>query len=156
MLKFFGYSFFLFISLSGTAVSDDPDIEADLLQEIETNTLRPFFNALKSGNAVQLSRYMAGEKLKQANLPKHQDKEYEKFLREYYKDAIFTIKQTAVYDEMVVVDVDIDFPGRGKKQSQFYLQPAVVDETGSDRQSAGGPSRRWSITSQREDRVRVE
>jgi hypothetical protein len=156
MLKFLGYLFFLFVSLSGAAMGEQPGMDADLLEEIESGTLHPFFNALKNGNAVQLSRYMGGEKLKQANLPKHEDKEYEKFLREYYRDAVFTIKQVSAYDELIVVDVEIDFSGRGKKETQFYLQPSLLDETGSDGMTSSGSPRRWRITSQSVDRVRVE
>lgn len=155
-VKFLSCLLVILASLSGAAMGQQPDIDADLLQEIESGTLRPFFNALKNGNAVQLSRYMAGEKLKQANLPKHEDKEYEKFLREYYKDAVFTIKQVSAYDELIVVDVEIDFSGRGKKETQFYLTPSLLDESGSDGLTSSGSSRRWRITSQSVDRVRVE
>lgn len=137
-------------SLYNPAMSESQGVNSALLDEIEIKTLRPFFNALKNGNVRQIERYITGEKLTEAQLPKHEDKEYEQFLREYYNDAIFSIEQVSASGDQVIVDVVIEFPGRGRKVTQFYLQEF---EKGNQGQAA--VERHWSITEERHEQVKT-
>jgi len=144
----------LVASLHNPAMGEDQGVNSVLFDEIEIKTLRPFFNALKSGNVRQVERYITGKKLKEAQLPKHEDKEYEKLLREYYKDAIFSVELISVSEDQVIVDVIIEFPGRGRKVTQFYLQQQdQKSEKGSLEQSAAGS--RWRITEQRHEQAKT-
>ena len=132
------------------AMGESQGVNSALLDEIEIKTLRPFFNALKNGNVRQIERYITGKKLTEAQLPKHEDKEYEEFLREYYNDTIFSVEQVSASGDQVIVDVVIEFPGRGRKVTQFYLQEL---EKGNQGQAA--IERRWSITEERHNQVKT-
>lgn len=144
------YITLLVFSLNNPVMSENQGVNAVLLEEIEVKTLRPFFNALKSGNVRQIEHYMTGEKLAESQLPKHEDKEYEEFLREYYRDAIFSVEQVTESGDQVIVDVVIEFPGRGRKVTQFYLQQHDLG-LGKGNEVQVVTERRWGIIEQRHD-----
>lgn len=145
------YIAMLLFMLQVPAMGDEPQPSPELLDEIESNTLRPFFNALKSGNVRQIERYISGIKLQEAQLPKNEDPEYQELLREHYRDAVFTVERAVSSDDQIVVDVRVEFPGRGEKLTQFYLQHQAQD-MGMPGQAAATSVKRWSITDQRHNR----
>ncbi len=133
----------LFMTLNASAVSEELDLAPGLLEEIETGALRPYFNALKSGNVEKIGRYITGKKREQAQLSKHEDKEFQDLLRRYYKGAIFTVERAINLEDQIIVDVLIEFPGRGRKRVQFFLQDQNQQPEGGGAQITGG--RHWMI-----------
>lgn len=137
--------------LINVAESEEQNVSTELLEELNSSVLRPFFNALKSGNVERIRYYLAGKKHEQSQFLLNDDKEYQAFLREYYRDAIFNVVQATSSDGLVVVDVTIEFPGRGRKLTQFYVQD---QQQNSGSQGATAVERRWRITEQHNNRKR--
>lgn len=151
MKNFLFMTILLFFLLHAPAIGDDePQLSPEVLDNVENNTLRPFFNALKNGNVRQIERYISGQKSQEAQLPQHEDREYQEFLREYYQDAVFFVERAVSSGDQIIVDVKIEFPGRGRKLTQFYLQQQDLDKDIQGEVAASG--RRWSIVEQHHER----
>lgn len=101
--------FLLFSMLHTPAMSEEQMLSAGLLEEIE-KAMRPYFNALKSGNTQRIIHYTSGKKQQQFQRRLKRDKEYSKFLREFYKDAVFSVMDGVTTDEGVIVTVHVAMP----------------------------------------------
>ena len=131
-------------AIAGEASQLPPEV----LDDVKNNTLRPFFNALENGNVRQIERYISGQKAQEARLSQNEDSEYRELLKEYYRGVVFSVERAVSSGDQIIVDVKIEFPGRGWKLTQFYLQQQDVDVQGG----AASSGRRWSIVEQRHDR----
>lgn len=140
------YIILLFSMLHYPAMSEEANLNSALLKEIENKTLRPFFNALKNGNMEVLKRYMTGAMYEEFKVALDVDIGYPGSIREHYKNAIFSVEGGRVADNMIIVDVGIEFPVIGKKITQFYLQEQDIGR-GSGQQVVG--ERLWRIGKQR-------
>lgn len=148
--SFFFIMLFFIISWYSVAFSEEKNISPELQEEIENAVMRPFFNAMKNGNTQAIKRYITGKKYDEARIMLDDDKDYPAFLREYYKDAIFSIENGVLTDGGIVVDILIEFPNGGRQTTQFYLQNPGK-ESGHSVQVAG--ERQWKISEQRNNRA---
>lgn len=139
------FTVLLLLTLNEPALSEEQHINPVLLDEIEKNTLRPFFNALKNGDVEQIKHFFSGEIYSEYRLLLEENKGYPDLLREYYKDAVFSIERGVTADNMVTIDFSIEFPGKGKQVSQYILQKQSIENIGRSQ----ADERRWSIVDQR-------
>lgn len=137
LIQLIGIATLLFTVQIASAGTEEADASPALRDEIEAHTLRPYFNALRNGNVMQIGRFITGAKRREAQLPEQEDKDFEELLRRYYKGTVFTIERAVMHGEQVVVDVRIEFPGRGRKQIRLYLQDTRGSGKGVAQASAG-------------------
>ncbi len=138
----------LFIWHNG-AMSEKNNVGPALLEEIDSQTFRPFLNALKSGNIEAIKRYLTEKKSEETGLLDLEGDEYREYsdmLKNYYKGVVFSIEQGVVSEGQIIVDVAIEFPGGGQSITQYYLQ----EQSGNASQSSEG--RRWRINAERKKR----
>lgn len=132
-----------------TAVSEERNIDPELLGEIDSKTFRPFLNALKSGNIEAIKRYLTENKSEETGLLDLEGEEYREYsdmLKNHYRGVVFSIEQGVVSEGQMIVDVEIEFPGGGRSITQYYLQ----EQSGNASQSSEG--RRWRINAERKKR----
>lgn len=143
--------FFTLLSISimhNSAVSGGgQDVDPALLQEIESKTMRPFFNALKNGNVEVIKQHISGEMYEESRILLEENEEYPAFLREHYRDARFSVKRGVSSDKGAVVDVMIEFPGGGKQVFTYQLQEQESP------QQQGGENRGQQVSSERHWRI---
>lgn len=133
-------------------MSEELDVPAALLEDVENKTMRPFFNALKNGNVEIIKQYISGEMYEESRILLEENKGYPEYLREHYKGAIFSVKRGVSSDNQLIVDVSVEFPGRGKQISQY-----ILEEPGSESVSRGQSveEMHWRITGQRNNPDRL-
>ncbi len=141
-----------FITLHSPAMSEERSLNPALHEEIESRTLRPFFNALKNGNVEVAKRYMTGTMYEEFRVALDVDAGYPDFLREHYKDAVFSVEGGIITDEQVIIDVGIKFPVIGKQVTQFYLQKQDSGQENSNSEQAAGEMH-WRISEQRHNQA---
>ena len=79
---------------------------------IISNTVLPFFEALKSGNVQGIESYIGGELELSTRTLLRKNQEYPQFLRNHYAGAVVRVGNTAVNADEALVNVEIDFPGK--------------------------------------------
>jgi len=146
-------AFFLLFMLNTLVMSDEQNLPSELLEEIEVKTLRPFFNALKSGNVQLIKRYFSEEMYSEYRVLLEENKGYPDLLRKHYNDAVFTVERGVSSDNRVIVDFAIQFPGKGKQVSQYILQEQVVEHE-SENQGQTVGEKRWEIRGQQINQAR--
>lgn len=151
MKIFLSCTLLLFFSLCTEAMSDELNNASVQLDEIENKALRPFFNALRSGNVEAIKRYLGGKKYEESRFLSNEDKGYADMLKEHYKDAAFSVERAISVDDQIVVDVVIEFPGRGRKITQFYLQDQIGNHENA---KVGAKASDWRIIDQKNNRDR--
>lgn len=145
-------SMLLIAMLHNLAMSEERDLDGVLFEEIESKTLRPFFNALKNGNVELIKHLFSSEMYEEYRLLLDENGDYPDFLREYYRDAVFSVERGMRIDNRVVVDFSIQFPGKGRQTSQFVLQVQDQGRESDSRERVAG-ERRWQISEQRNDQA---
>lgn len=151
MKRMLFYTLLLFFLPHNPVMSQEKNITPVMLEEIGSKTLRPFFNALKTGNVELIKRYISGKMYEDSQVLLNENQQYPEFLREQYKDAVFSVERGVSTEKGFIVDVSIEFPGGGKRVSQFVLHEQG-QESQSRQQTVGGG--RWRITEQQNNRVR--
>ena len=61
--------------------------------EIESNVLKPFFEALKNGDVSSLLELISGEMYRNNKVLLEQNEQYPEFLRKYYSGAKFIVEK---------------------------------------------------------------
>jgi len=152
MSKFLCYVMCALAILYGVAMAEERDFPQAQLDEMESRTLRPFFNALKNGNVEIVRHYITGEMYEESRLLLEENSEYPKFLREYYKDAVFSVERGVSSNNQVIIDFSIEFPGGEKRVVQFVLEELESKSENLGQQKAA--EKRWRISKQPSNRVR--
>lgn len=151
MTRVLFYTILLLFTLNHPAMSEEKSLPPGLLTDVENKTLRPFFNALKNGNVEIIKRYITGEMYEESRILLEENKGYSEFLRERYKDAVFSVKRGVSSDRHLMVDIEVEFPGRGKQISQLRLEESWQENAGKVQAIE---ERRWRISKQRNDPAR--
>ena len=112
--------------------------------EIESNVLKPFFEALKNGDVSSLLGLISGEMYKNNRVLLEQNKQYPEFLRKYYSGAKFRVEKAVQMNGEVVVDVLIEFPSGRQSTNRWRLS----ESTGN--QLASGQMSGWKIINSEE------
>lgn len=77
-----------------------------------SNTVLPFFEALKSGDVQGIESCIGGKLELSTKTLLRKNQEYPQFLRNHYAGAVVRVGNTAVTADEAWVDVEIDFPGK--------------------------------------------
>lgn len=103
ILLFIG-TFFWGVALSQELKPLDP-IYASLLNK----SLRPCFKAMKKGDIDTIKKYISGDLYEKSRILLEQNKDYPKFLRNYYKNATFNVKHVEKINDEIFVEIEIIF-----------------------------------------------
>jgi hypothetical protein len=122
----------------------ESNLPAEVLEEIESKTLSPYFNALKTGNVQMLKGYFSDEMYAEYRVLLEDNKGYPRTLRNVYKDAIFSIEKGVVSDNGILVEFSIQFPGGSKQIVQYEL----IQQVRGDQNLERGEAVRWKIKGQ--------
>lgn len=134
----------LFFTLHEPAVSEERSVDPVMLEEIKSKTLRPFFNALKSGNVELIKQHFSGQMYEEYRLLLEENKGYPDLLRAYYKEAIFSVERGVTSGNRIIIDFSIELPGNRKQVSQYILQ-----EQQPENETPGlTAEKRWNIIEQ--------
>jgi len=115
-----------------------------LYREIQDGAVLPFFMALKNGDISGIKRHISSEMYTKYKRLLEDNKEYPKFLRDYYRGAKFRMERTTKIDNHVEVDVMIEFPDghrRIKKMRVLKKRGGLQDRSESNN---------WEIDNQTE------
>ena len=106
-----------------------------LHSNIMNKTFFPLFEALRSGDTEAIKNYISGDMYRQKKVLLEENKDYPRFLREFYRGANFSVERAALIDGDIIADVVIQFPQGSKshvmlrlKSENELLQRKVVSE----------------------------
>jgi len=92
-------------------------------ENVASETLMPFFNALKSGDTAKLLQYIDGPLYKKNKVLLQQYNNYSDLLKTKYEKAEFIINKISATDrEELVADVLIISPNGNTINRKFFLQ----------------------------------
>lgn len=125
MKKFFSLSpvlvfFIVFNSLCAKELPEDDS----KYKEITTKTCVPLFGALGKGNVNTIRQFISGKMYDENKVLLEQNKEYPKFLREFYRGAKFSI------DKVIELETDTD----AKSSVDTIVYVGIVFKTGDTNQ----------------------
>lgn len=110
--------------------------------EIQDNVVLPFFAALRNGDVNAIKRYISSDMYSTYKRLLEDNKEYPKFLRDYYRDAKFHVERTNKVDDRVEFDVVIEFPDGNRSINKLR----VLKKRGRLQDRSG--SNNWEIANQ--------
>jgi uncharacterized protein YktA (UPF0223 family) len=77
--------------ISTLSYSQDTDSVYSDEIDMENTVILPFLNALKNGDVKKIKNYLSTDTYNEYKKLLEENKEYPKFLRDYYKDAKFRV-----------------------------------------------------------------
>lgn len=114
-------SFLSLILLSAISNAEEMPLSDSLYVEIQNAVIYPFFRSLKDGDINAIKRYISSDMYKKNKRLLEQNRDYPKFLRDYYQGAKFRTERAKKIDGDVVVDVVIEFPNGSRIQNILRL-----------------------------------
>ena len=142
LFSFLSLTFICTIAYAGEIFQSDP-----LYVEIQDGAILPFFTALKDGDINAIKRYVSSDMYSKYKRLLEDNKEYPKFLRDYYRGAKFRMERTTKNDSHVVVDVMIEFPNGYRSINKLRV---LKEKNGLQSRNR---SKRWRIGEQSLDRA---
>jgi hypothetical protein len=98
-----------------------------LYEEITTETLYPYFSALKNGDVSSIKQYLSAKMYQRYQVLLEKNKDYPNFLRNYYQNANFYIIKAEQINQDISVSVMIDFSNSQPLNSELILRKEVDD-----------------------------
>ncbi len=141
LLSFLSFALICNITNAGEIPQSD-----SLHSEIQDGAILPFFTALKNGDINAIKRYVSSEMYMKYKRLLEDNKEYPKFLRDYYRGAKFRMERTTRIDNHAVVDVMIEFPDGRRSIKKMRVLKKRSGLQGRNR------SKSWRIGEQALDR----
>lgn len=96
--------------------------------EIQDSVIFPYFKALKSGDVKEIKKYLSTSMYNENKRLLEENKAYPEFLRNYYKDAVFSVEKVSTVDGEAEFDVVVEFPNG----SQNIIHLRVLEEMSAD------------------------
>lgn len=115
--------------------------------EIQDGAILPFFTALQDGDINAIKRYVSSAMYSKYKRLLEDNKEYPKFLRDYYRGAKFRMERTTKIDSHVVVDVMIEFPNGYRSINKLRVSKKTSGLQDRNRSNS------WKIDDQALDRA---
>jgi len=109
-------------------------INEALYGDMRDETLLPFFRALRDGNVEVIKHYISGDMYRQSRVLLEKNKDYPRFLRDFYQGASFSVERAITAEGNIIADIVIEFPQGSKIFTRLRLSKAngqqwkVVDE----------------------------
>jgi hypothetical protein len=113
-----------------------------LYTEIITETMEPYFDALKSGDVSIIKQLISGRMHERNKTLLEQNTEYPEFLRSYYQNVTFAVKNVETYGDDILVTAMLEFPNYEQVDSRYILRKNIEEG------NAGGIGRGWVIVDQ--------
>lgn len=133
--------YFIVVVFTATPLSaQSADVEPFSDIEIQDTVILPYLNALKNGEVNEIKKYISAAMYNEYKTLLEQNKEYPKFLRNYYKNAKFSVVRASEIDGEVEFDVLIEFPNG----SQSIRTLSVSQDNNIDK--AAPDDNRWRIS----------
>ena len=139
-------SFLSLIFLSAISNAEEMPLSDSLYLEIQNVVSYPFFRSLQDGDINALKRYISSDMYKKYKRLLEQNRDYPKFLRDYYQGAKFRTEKAKEIDGYVVIDVVIEFPNGSRIQNKLRVSEEKGRFQGKNR------SNRWRISEMPLDR----
>ena len=113
---------FLIITIScGFLYAEELTVRDELYDDLLSEIVLPFFNALKAGDVDSIKRYIAGDMYESKKVLLEQNKEYPEFLRNYYRGVEFYKEDIAEDGGYIIVDITIEYPNGDYGSGKLYL-----------------------------------
>jgi len=129
------FSFLSLVFMCTIANAGEISRSDSLYTEIQDGAVLPYFTALKNGDINGIKRHISSEMYTKYKRLLEDNKEYPKFLRDYYRGAKFRMERTTRIDNHAVVDVMIEFPDGHrsiKKMRVLKKRAGLQDRSGSN------------------------
>ena len=114
-------SFLSLIFISTISHAQEITLSDSFYLEIQDSVIYPFFRSLKDGDIKAIKRYISSDMYSKYYRLLEQNRDYPKFLIDYYQGAKFRTERAKEIDGYVVVDVVIEFPNGSRIQNKFRL-----------------------------------
>ena len=92
-------------------------VDGDEAERAISNTVLPFFEALRSGDVRAIESHINGKLAFNMKTLLRENLEYPEILRKHYKDAIVRVGDTFEEAGRIFVQVELDFP---ESEKQFF------------------------------------
>jgi hypothetical protein len=113
----------LMITVDGHVLCAQEITQNDALySEIVTETMVPYFEALKNGDVSTLQHLISGRMLERNKVLLEQNTEYPEFLRNYYRNVTFEVEKVEYFGSDIRVTVTLEFPGQERASFKYILQ----------------------------------
>lgn len=141
MKKTFFTVILIFISLNiAPATGQNTHFKKTEIITIQNTVLLPFLEALKKGDTKEIKKYLSSDTYKEYKRLLEENKKYPEFLRNYYKDADFSVLDVSGnVDEGIVYEVMIEFPNGSTMVSDYKIKE-YQEDMGKQKQ------KKWRIT----------
>lgn len=104
-----------------SAYAEPLSLNDPIYVDIESNALKPFFEALQRGDVSSLLKLISGEMYKNNRVLLEQNKQYPEFLRNYYNGVKFKVEKAEKMSEDVVVEIVVEFPNGIQRTMKLQL-----------------------------------
>lgn len=131
LLMFF--SLFSFFVLCNLLNAQEVPLGDSLYIQIKNQILFPYFRALRDGDVSTIKRCISEDMYKKNKALLEQNKDYPKFLRDFYRGARFRSDKAVEIDGNIIVDVVIEFQGSHRSLSKLRLCKERDGSQGNDK-----------------------
>jgi hypothetical protein len=119
-----------------------------LYTTLRDTTFAPLFEAMRTGDVAAIRQYLSGSTYEKYRVLLEQNKEYGRFLRNYYAGATFELNQVLPSDNGYVADVFIYWPAGRTSLIQLQVHNTIAAGQGSNVQLAqpkAGAQTLWTV-----------
>lgn len=114
----------LFVSGHELLYAQELCIGEALYSDMRSETFSPLFKALRDGNVEVIKRYISGDMYRQNRVLLEENKDYPRFLRNFYRGANFSVERAIMAEGDIIADVVIEFPQGSKSFTRLRLSKA--------------------------------
>ena len=114
----------LFVSGHELLYAQEVYIGEALYGDMRNRTFLPLFKALRDGNVEVIKRYVSGDMYRQNRVLLEENKDYPRFLRNFYRGAKFSVERAIVTEGDIIANIVIEFPQGGKSFIKLRLSKA--------------------------------
>ena len=112
----------VFSLISTPSMGQDTGLADSEYKEIQDTVIFPFFKALKKGDVNEIKRHLSSDTYNEYKRLLEENKEYPKFLRDYYKDAKFSVvRASSEVDDEIEFKVFVEFPNGSEIVNQYKV-----------------------------------
>jgi hypothetical protein len=111
----------VFIISSELLSAQELSVGEALHSNIMNKTFFPLFEALRSGDTEAIKNYISGDMYHQKKVLLEENKDYPRFLREFYRGANFSVERAVLIDGDIIANVVIEFPDGDKSHVLLRL-----------------------------------
>ena len=115
------FSMFLIFILCSQLHAQKIPVSDTLYNKIISETVLPYLSALKEGDVSAIKQYIASEMYEKNKGLLEQNKEYPRFLKNYYKGVEFSFENAEEIDGVVIVNMIITYPNGFRSSNKLRM-----------------------------------